>query len=102
MNPDSVFGFAQAAGKLKSGDGAVERMLARDAVHLLVVANDAGAATVRRWERLAAEHDVPLIRFGDKADLGRWIGQRPRAVLAVCDGHFARMAAKAVSGSENN
>lgn len=102
MNPASVFGFAQAAGKLKSGDGAVERMLRHNRVALVVVADDAGPATLRRFERLAGEHKVPLLRFGTKADFGLWIGERPRAVLALGDPHFANMVMKAVAGSEKN
>lgn len=99
MNPSSVFGFAQAAGKLTSGDGAVERVLRRGDVSLLVLADDAGEATARRYERLAGRYDVSLLRWGAKAELGMWIGERPRAVLALCDPHFANMLTKAVAGS---
>lgn len=99
MNPSSVFGFAQAAGKLTSGDGAVERALRRGQVNLLVLAGDAGNTTLRRFERLAEQYDVRLLRFGVKAELGTWIGERPRAVLALCDPHFANMLTKAVAGS---
>lgn len=99
MNPASVLGFAQAAGKLTSGDGASERALRRGAVQLLLLAADAGPTTVRRFERLAEAKRVPIVRWGLKADLGMWIGERPRAVIAVCDPHFARMFEEAVAGS---
>lgn len=99
MNPASALGFARAAGQLKSGDGASEQALRRGAARLIVLAEDAGANTVRRFERMAKERGVPLLRWGSKDELGAWIGERPRAVLAVCDPHFANVLTKAVAGS---
>lgn len=99
MNPASALGFARAAGRLKSGDGASEQALRRGAARLVVLAEDAGANTVRRFERMAKEQEVPVLRWGNKAQLGAWIGERPRAVVAVCDPHFAAMFMKAVAGS---
>lgn len=101
MNPTSVLGFAQAAGKLTSGDGASERALRRGVVRLLVIAEDAGANTLRRFQRLADEVRVPLMRWGSKLKLGNSIGERPRAVIAICDSHFARTFKEAVAGSGN-
>ncbi len=100
MNPAAVLGFAQAAGKLASGDGAVERALRHGRAVLVVVAEDAGPATVRRFEALCAAKGVPWMRWGRKAALGAWLGQRPRAVLAVCDPHFARLLQGAAGEGE--
>lgn len=99
MNPASVLGFAMAAGKLASGDGASERAVRRGSVHLLLLAEDVGNATKRRFLHIAAERKVPLVQWGRKVELGQWIGERPRAVIAICDPQFARMLQDAVSGS---
>ena len=100
MNPGAVLGFAQAAGRVASGDGPAERAVRQGRAALVVVAADAGAATVRRFRHLCTVHGVPWIRWGRKADLGGWLGQRPRAVLAVCDPHFARLLREAAGGGE--
>lgn len=100
MNPGSVLGFARAAGKIASGDGAAERALRQGRAALVVLAADAGGATVRRFRHLCALHGVPYIQWGRKTELGRWLGERPRAVLAVCDAHFARLLTKALGGGD--
>lgn len=97
MNPASVLGFAQAAGKLASGEAACERAVRRGQARLVLVAADAGRTTAKRLARLAGEHGVDWVRWGNKAALGAWIGQRPRAVIAVCDAHFARLLKAAVT-----
>lgn len=102
MNPASVLGFAQAAGKLVSGDDASERAVRRGRAKLVLLAEDAGRSTSGRFERLADERNVPRMRWGNKLELGMWIGQRPRAVIAVCDPHFARMLQQAIAGRENS
>src|SRR5690606_16715092 len=96
MNPASVLGFAQAAGRLVSGDGAVERALRQGRAVLVLVALDAGAATVRRFQHLCSAAGVPWIHWGRQAAFGSWLGQRPRAVGAVCDPHFARLLKEAI------
>ncbi|HLT57452.1 MAG TPA: L7Ae/L30e/S12e/Gadd45 family ribosomal protein [Limnochordales bacterium] len=100
MNPGAVLGFAQAAGRLASGDAAVVRVLRRGRAALVVIAVDAGGATVRRFRHLCDVHGVPWVQWGRKAELGQWLGQRPRAVVAVCDPHFARLLQKALGEGE--
>lgn len=99
MNPASVLGFAQAAGKLASGEAAGERALRRGRARLVLVAADAGRTTTNRIVRLAEAKGVDWLRWGDKENLGAWIGERPRAVIAVCDPHFARLLRRAIVGS---
>lgn len=100
MKPASVLGFAQAAGKLASGDAACERAIRRGRAKLVLLAEDAGDSTAKRVTRLAEQYGVPWLRWGDKESLGAWIGERPRAVVAVCDAHFARMMKNAVAQSD--
>ena len=102
MNPASVLGFAQAAGLLASGDGAVERAVRQGRAVLVIMALDAGAATVRRFQRLCSAAGVPWIHWGRKAAFGSWLGQRPRAVVAVCDPHFARLLKEAIGEGETS
>lgn len=97
MNPASVLGFAQAAGKLASGEVACERAVRRGQARLVLVAADAGRTTAKRMARLAEDYRVPCLRWGEKDSLGAWIGERPRAVIAVCDSRFARMLRSAVA-----
>lgn len=101
MNPASVLGFAQASGKLVSGEAACERAIRRGKARLVLLAADAGRTTANRVVRLADAAGVDCVRWGDKETLGTWIGERPRAVIAVCDSHFARMLRNAVARSGN-
>lgn len=100
MNPAAVLGFAKAAGQLASGEDECLRAIRRGRARLVLLAADAGPSTARRVRRAAEEHGVPCLRWGEKEALGAWIGQRPRAVVALLDARFARMLQDAVGAAE--
>lgn len=97
MKVEAILGFAQASGRLVSGDMAVTHRLQRGQVHVVLMAHDAGERTRRRYHRLCAEADVPLLIWGTKEDLGRVLGRPHRSVVGVTDPKFARMLQEALA-----
>lgn len=85
----SLLGIAQKAGRLVAGGDAVIRAMAAGRVCLLVLAQDASKRLARKVTQVAAEEDVPIRRWGTKAQLGAAVGKRDLGVLAVCDVGFA-------------
>ncbi len=58
-------------------------------VHLLVVANDASDRLQRQVNEGAEARQVPILKWGTKAELGTAVGKRDLGVVAVCDTGFA-------------
>lgn len=84
-----MLGFARAAGALAVGDHAAARMLATRRCGVVLLAADAGLAVRRKFEGMARAEGVPLYLLGDKASLGRAIGQGPVAVVTCRRGKLA-------------
>lgn len=99
VKAEAMLGFAQAAGKVVSGDFAVTRQLRMGNVHLVIIATDGGRRVERRFGHLCDEQGVPWRRWGTKEQLGRLLGKSARSVVAVLDPAFAAKLEEAVSES---
>lgn len=91
MKPQNVLnllGLAQRAGKVLSGDFAIEKALAQSRVKLLLLATDAAVSSKKKYQE-RPDVPVPVIEYGTKAELGYCIGKNQRAALAVTDQGFA-------------
>ena len=86
----NLLGLARKAGKIASGDLAVREAVSKGKAALVLLAGDAGPSTVDRFTRLCGQRSIDCIRIGSQEELGRALGQSPRAVLAVTDVNFAR------------
>jgi len=93
---EAILGFAQAAGKVASGDFAVTRALRTGQVHLVIIAEDGGRRVERRFGRLCDAYGVPWRRWGTKEQLGRMLGRSARSVVAVLDPAFAAKVEEAL------
>lgn len=89
MKVEAALGFAQVTGRLASGDMAVTRALRRGKVYLVIIAEDSGRRTVRRYRHLCEALGVPWRRWGSKVELGRLLGRPARSVVGVLDPDFA-------------
>ncbi len=87
----SYLGLAQRAGKLVSGEGAVESAVRRGKVHLLIVAQDASLNTKAKFVNMARHRQIKYVLVGDKASLGAAVGKAQRAVIGVLDQGFASL-----------
>ncbi|NLJ80647.1 MAG: 50S ribosomal protein L7ae [Firmicutes bacterium] len=85
----NYLGLAQRAGRLASGEYAVEGQIRKNKVALLIIAADAALNTLKKFSSLAENQKLKFYILGKKEMLGHAIGKSPRAVLGVLDQGFA-------------
>lgn len=86
----SMLGLAQRAGKVVSGDLAVQEVCRRGRARMLILAADAGTHTKKTFQRLSVEAGIALVETGTRAELGHALGKSPRAILAVTSDQFVK------------
>lgn len=97
----TLLGFAQAAGKIASGDDATRIALTRQRGRLLLLAEDTADSTKKRLMRLSERMQVPhVVLSADRDTLGLAIGKSPRAALVVLDAQFAQAIQRSLSREE--
>ena len=94
----SMLGFAQKAGKVASGDGAVVEKIKRKEACLVIIASDAAEDTRNRAAVKARENKIPCLTAGTKLELGLAVGKSPRALVALMDQNFANNITKLMTG----
>ncbi|WP_288190820.1 ribosomal L7Ae/L30e/S12e/Gadd45 family protein [uncultured Veillonella sp.] len=85
----NLLGLAQRAGKLISGDFAVEKAVKRGGAPLVLLAMDCAANNTKKYTQMET-HGVPLRTLLTKEELGQAIGKELRAVVLVNDSGFAK------------
>ena len=85
----SLLGLAQKAGKITSGELAVEKAVKSGQAKLLIIAKDCSAATKKNYRDMATYYHVELYEEFSKEELGACIGKVYRAALAVIDVGFS-------------
>ncbi len=90
-NIKTLLGFAQKARKLVAGESAVEAMLKRGIVRLVILAEDLPEKRKSYWLRWCNDLNVdhPLI-LGTKEELGKALGLSPRSIIAITDTQMAQ------------
>jgi ribosomal protein L7Ae-like RNA K-turn-binding protein len=86
----SLLGLAQKAGKLASGEVAVEKAVQAGKARLLLVAADASENTRKSYRDMAAFYEVACHEGLTKDELGQATGRPARAAVAVLDAGFAK------------
>ncbi len=77
-------------GNVVSGTAVVERELQRGTVQLLLITEDAGRNTVKRFNELAEKAGVSLLRYGSKDEGGKITGRKSRAIFAITNAAMAQ------------
>ena len=90
----SMLGLATRAGKVVSGEFAVEKSVKSGAACLVVVAEDSSDNTKKMFSNMCSFYEVPFITYGTKEELGHSIGKEMRASLAVIDEGLANAIKK--------
>lgn len=90
----SLLGLAQKAGKLASGDFAVERAIKSGKAKILLIAADASEGTKKGYRDTASYNDIACYEVLTKAALGSAIGKPQRAALVFLDDGFSMSAKK--------
>lgn len=90
----SLLGLAQKAGKIASGDFAVERAVKAGKAKILLIATDASDGTKKGYCDMASYNKITYYEVLTKAALGNAIGKPQRAALAFLDDGFTTAAKK--------
>ena len=86
----SFIGLIQKSGSLSSGSDAVEMDIKKNKCKLLIISIDASENTKEKFEKLAKQHNLCYVYFGNKADFGFAIGKPDRTVLSIKDQNFSK------------
>ena len=83
----SMLGLAMKAGKVVSGEFAVDKSIKDGSAWLVIIASDASDNTTKKFSN-SCEF------YGTKEELGRAIGRDMRSSLAITDEGFAKSLGK--------
>jgi ribosomal protein L7Ae-like RNA K-turn-binding protein len=92
----SVLGLAQKAGKIVSGDFAVQGAVKSGKAKLLIIANDASDATKKEYQYQAESREITIYYALSKEQLGSAIGKALRAAVAITDNGFIKPLVRAL------
>ncbi|MBQ1818333.1 MAG: ribosomal L7Ae/L30e/S12e/Gadd45 family protein [Clostridia bacterium] len=84
----SGLGFAQKAGKVRSGEFAAAKAVKSGAARAVVLDGAASENTKKRWRETCENAGIPLL-FAE--NVGRAIGREAHIVACVTDNGFAEM-----------
>jgi len=93
----SAIGFAMKAGRLKSGDFAVEKLVRAGKARLVLIDEAASENTKERYRTLCTAHRTEQMEV---FELGSWIGKPGRMLAAVTDEGFANRIKRASAENE--
>ncbi len=85
-----MIGLCRRAGKVVSGETAVEHCIMRNEAKMLILTRDAATRSREKYMRLAREKNIPVICCFTKSELGDLLGKAPRTVAAITDEQMAR------------
>ncbi len=91
-----MIGLAVKAGKLCTGEFAVESAVKKGRAFLVIVAGDASQASKKSYRDMGNFYSVPVVEYGTKESLGHSCGKEYRASAAVTDAGFAAQIKKLI------
>ena len=86
----SFLGLCKRAGKLATGLNRSVEAVTGGRSFVVIISTDASDRTKSVSARAAEEMGVPVIEYGLMSDIGRAIGEKDTAVVAVCDENMAK------------
>lgn len=96
----SMIGMAMRAGKVVSGEFAVEKAVKSNKAHLVIVASDSSDNSKKNYDDMCKFYHTELIYYGTKETLGGAIGKEYRASVAILDSNFAGAVKKKLEAIE--
>jgi ribosomal protein L7Ae-like RNA K-turn-binding protein len=90
LNPEakkvfSLIGIATKSRNIVSGEFSTEKAVKEHKAALVIVAEDASDNTKKKFANMCTFYKVPIYYFGEKTELGHFMGKEFRASLAVLD-----------------
>lgn len=98
----AMVGLAAKAGRVVSGEFAVEKSLKQGKTALVIIAGDASENTKKKFRNMCSYRNVPIYFFSDKSELGRTVGKENRSSLAIVDENFAAAVTKQLTDVEES
>lgn len=95
-----LLGLCRRAGKVISGETAVQSAILKNEVKLLILACDASKRSQENFMQLAKNNNIPVFHYSTKNELGFLLGKAPRAAVAITDEQLARGIAGAMERGE--
>ena len=95
----SMIGLSAKAGKVKSGEFAVEQAVKGGKAYMVIVAEDASDNSKKNYRDMCTFYEVPIYFYGNKEDLGSCCGKEFRASVAIMDENLAKAVADKISAS---
>ena len=95
-----LIGLAMRAGKIAFGADAVEDLIKKRKLKLVIVAKDSSERTRNNFEFICNKNDIPIIIFGDIENISKSIGKQNKAILGVKEVNIANEICKIVNGGE--
>jgi len=81
----SLISIAKKSGNVVSGEFSTENAIRDKKAFLVIIAEDASDNTKKKFKDKSAFYHVPCRLYGDKTGLGRAMGLKERACLAILD-----------------
>ena len=75
----NLLGLARRAGQLVTGEGMVLTALQKDQVRIVLLASDAGQATIKKVTDKCQTHQVRVVNDFTRLEISQAIGQRARS-----------------------
>jgi ribosomal protein L7Ae-like RNA K-turn-binding protein len=95
-----LLGMAQKAGKIVSGDVAVEQAVKSGKAKLILVAADASDNTRKYYFDKAKYYQIACLETLSKDQIGMAIGKPSRAGLAIVDNGFSKAILSALTSED--
>ncbi len=105
MKPDktaSYIGLAMKAGKIASGEFAVEKAVKEGKAYMVILSADASDNTKKKFKDMCSYYQVPVEEYKAKQELGHMIGREQRACIAIKDAGFASAISKNLKNDNTN
>ncbi len=90
--------LAMKSGNLVSGEDTCMAYLKKDAIYLMLIAEDASNNTKKKFQDKASYRSVPIKVWKEKDLLGSIIGKGSRTVVGIIDKGFASSLIKYFDG----
>ena len=84
----SILSICQKAGKIVSGEFAVEKSLQEGSALYVIITKDASDNTKKKFENKAFYYKVESVIYGEKETISHSIGKVNRSVFAILDDGF--------------
>ncbi len=86
----NLLGLAQKAGKVVSGEIAVEKSIKYGQAKLMILAEDVSFSSKKNYLHLAELYKLPYFVKLSKQELGTSIGKHARSAIVLTDDGFAQ------------